>query len=235
MAFPKKTVISARKHPKQTRSTQLVADVLEAAIRVLKSEGTAGFTMARVAEVAGVSVGSIYQYFPTKEAILFRLQSDEWTKTLVMLEGILTATTTPPLERLRAAVYAFILSEHDEADLRIALDAAAPFHRDTPEASAIRTTATRCIDTFLSEAAPGASANDRALAGDVIITSLSAIGKTVSEQNRSLQDLHAFARAIGDMLCAYLDRLNSIPAPREVHCSAFLNASANIGALLPEE
>lgn len=221
MAFPKKTVISVRKHPKQARSTQLVADVLEAAIRVMESEGASGFTMTRVAEVAGVSVGSIYQYFPTKEAVLFRLQSDEWTKTLVQLEGILTATTMPPPERLRAAVHAFIQSECDEAHLRIALDEAAPFHLDTPEASAVRTTATQCIDTFLAEAAPCASANDRTLAGDVIMTSLSAISKTVSEQNRSLQDLHAFAEEIGDMLCAYLDRLNAMRAPRDVHGSAF--------------
>ena len=68
--------ISSRKQPKQARSTELVAAVLEAAVQVLATQGAARFTVARVAERAGVSVGSVYQYFPNKAAILFRLQSE---------------------------------------------------------------------------------------------------------------------------------------------------------------
>jgi DNA-binding transcriptional regulator YbjK len=65
--------ISSRKRPKQARSTDLVAAILEAAAQVLAKEGAPRFTTARVSERAGVSVGSIYQYFPNKAAILFRL------------------------------------------------------------------------------------------------------------------------------------------------------------------
>ncbi len=68
--------ISSRKEPKQARSTELVSAILEAAIQVLAKEGASRFTTARVAEKAGVSVGSVYQYFPNKAAILFRLQTD---------------------------------------------------------------------------------------------------------------------------------------------------------------
>lgn len=68
--------ISSRKQPKQARSTELVATILEAAVQVLEKEGARRFTTARVAEKAGVSVGSLYQYFPNKASILFRLQSD---------------------------------------------------------------------------------------------------------------------------------------------------------------
>jgi DNA-binding transcriptional regulator YbjK len=53
--------ISSRKLPKQARSTGLVAAILEAAAQVLAKEGAPRFTTARVAERAGVSVGSIYQ------------------------------------------------------------------------------------------------------------------------------------------------------------------------------
>lgn len=73
--------ISSRKQPQQARSAELVAAILQAAIQVLAKEGAARFTTARVAEKAGVSVGSLYQYFPNKAAILFRLQSDEWLQT----------------------------------------------------------------------------------------------------------------------------------------------------------
>lgn len=73
--------IASRKQPKQARSAALVAAILEAATQVLSEEGAARFTSARVAEKAGVSVGSIYQYFPNKASILFRLQVDEWMQT----------------------------------------------------------------------------------------------------------------------------------------------------------
>src|ERR1700691_2080377 len=107
MTAPRSPVISARKAPRQARSTRLVEDTLEAAVRVLAREGAPRFTTARVAEEAGVSVGSLYQYFPNKEANLFRLQSDEWDQTGALLESILDASDEPALDRLRAMVRAF--------------------------------------------------------------------------------------------------------------------------------
>ena len=89
MTDPRSPRISSRKEPKQARSTGLVVAVLEAAAQVLAREGAQRFTTARVAEKAGVSVGSLYQYFPNKAAILFRLQSDEWRRTADLLSAIL--------------------------------------------------------------------------------------------------------------------------------------------------
>jgi AcrR family transcriptional regulator len=90
-------------------------------------EGAQRFTTARVAEKAGVSVGSLYQYFPNKAAILFRLQSDEWRQTTDLLRVILEDVQRSPLERLRTLVHAFIRSECDEAEIRVALNDAAPY------------------------------------------------------------------------------------------------------------
>jgi len=101
VARGRKSLVSLRKKPQQVRSTRLVADILEAAIRVLTRDGAHRFTTARVAEAAGVSVGSLYQYFPNKEAILFRLQANEWGQTMGQLRRILSDKGIPPLERLR--------------------------------------------------------------------------------------------------------------------------------------
>src|ERR1700734_3248256 len=128
--------ISSRKHPKQARSRQLVADILTAAGRVLARDGARSFTAARVAEEAGVSVGSLYQYFPNKEAILFRLQADEWRQTMSQLERILIDPSPPALRPSRAAVRAFFRSECDEAAFRSAWEEAAPLYREAPEAAA---------------------------------------------------------------------------------------------------
>lgn len=63
------TALKPRKKPTQERSTATVDAIVEAAIRILRRDGWAGLTTTRVAHVAGVSVGSLYQYFPNRAAI----------------------------------------------------------------------------------------------------------------------------------------------------------------------
>jgi AcrR family transcriptional regulator len=199
--------ISSRKEPKQSRSAELVATILDAAVQVLAQEGAQRFTTARVAEKAGVSVGSLYQYFPNKAAILFRLQSDEWRQTSELLRAILEDVQKPSLERLRTLVHAFIRSECDEAEMRVALNDAAPLYRDAPEAQAARVSGTRTVQVFMQEALPEASEADWALAGDLITTTLSAVGKQFSETPRTSAEIEAYADAMADMFCAYLRAL----------------------------
>lgn len=107
MTTRRRPQIASRKQPQQARSTELVAAILEAAAQVLAREGATRFTTARVAEKAGVSVGSIYQYFPNKASILFRLQVDEWMQTTRMLRNILEDASASCPERLRTLVHAF--------------------------------------------------------------------------------------------------------------------------------
>jgi AcrR family transcriptional regulator len=199
--------ISSRKQPKQTRSTDLVAAILEAALQVLAKEGAARFTTVRVAEKAGVSVGSLYQYFPNKAAILFRLQSDEWRQTTELLKGILEDTAKPPLARLRILVHAFVRSECDEAAVRVALDDAAPLYRDAPEAKAAKASGERTIQAFMKEALPKASPAARVMAAELIKTTLSCVGKEFSETPRKPAEIEAFSDAMADMFEAYLRSL----------------------------
>lgn len=59
-----------RKRPNQSRSRALVDAVAEACLRILDEQGEDALTVARIAEVSGAAVGSIYQYFPNKDAIV---------------------------------------------------------------------------------------------------------------------------------------------------------------------
>jgi AcrR family transcriptional regulator len=61
--------LAPRKRPRQERSAETVAVIVEAAARILERDGLEGYTTNAVAERAGVSIGSLYQYFPHKEAI----------------------------------------------------------------------------------------------------------------------------------------------------------------------
>lgn len=196
--------IASRKQPRQARSTELVAAILDAAVQVLAKEGAQRFTTARVAERAGVSVGSLYQYFPNKAAILFRLQSDEWRQTSEMLRGILEDTRQPPLARLRTLVHAFVRSECEEAAVRTALSDAAPLYRDAPEAREAKAAGERIFQAFMEEVLPDASNEARALAVDLVTSTLSAVGKQFSEASRTEEEIERYAGAMADMFCAYL-------------------------------
>jgi len=70
---PRKNTLKARKVPGQARSQETVGIILEASARILESDGLRGFNTNAIAERAGVSVGSLYQYFSNKDAIVLAL------------------------------------------------------------------------------------------------------------------------------------------------------------------
>lgn len=201
--------LSSRKQPQQARSAELVRTILEAAVQVLAQEGAHRFTTIRVAARAGVSVGSLYQYFPNKAAILFRLQSDEWRQTSDLLRSILADTSQPPLERVRTLVHAFVRSECEEAATRVALNDAAPLYRDAPESSAAKASGARAVRDFMREVLPRASGAKRTLAADLLTSTLSAVGKDFSESPRSPSEIKTYSGAMADMFCAYLRALGA--------------------------
>jgi AcrR family transcriptional regulator len=207
MPKAKKTQITARKRPVQARSARLVADILEAAARVLARQGARRFTTVRVAEEAGVSIGSLYQYFPSKEALLFRLQTDEWSDTWGLLDEILDDTSLPPLDRLRKAVLVFFRSEQQEAALRVALDDAGALFRDAPEAVAFVATTKLRMRAFFVEALPGVPAERRAFASEVVLVAMAATAEKVTAQGLDRRAVDAWAKASAEMYCAYLESL----------------------------
>lgn len=129
-------------------------------------------------------------------------------QTSELLRGILEDVQRPPLERLRALVHAFVRSECDEAEIRVALDDAAPLYRNAPEAQSARASGARTVQAFMGEALPAAAEATRALAGDLITTALSQVGKHFSEKPRTPAEIEAYADAMADMFCAYLRGLD---------------------------
>ena len=105
-----KSPLSPRKAPVQARSVASVDAILEATIQVLLSVGKERLTTTRVAQRAGVSVGTLYQYFPNKSALLqaaLKRHMDEVTEAIELvchewkehsLEQMATALMTTFLE-----------------------------------------------------------------------------------------------------------------------------------------
>ena len=86
------TTLTPRKAPAQQRSRRMVETLLEAAARILETRGQAGFNTNLVAEAAGVSVGSLYQYFPGKAALLAALVRADSEAFAAALEAAVTDT-----------------------------------------------------------------------------------------------------------------------------------------------
>ncbi|TDQ63926.1 TetR family transcriptional regulator [Maritalea mobilis] len=73
MTSPVAQPASPRKQPRQARARATVDAILQASTRILQKHGLEKFNTNHIAEVAGVSVGTLYQYFPSKDAILIEL------------------------------------------------------------------------------------------------------------------------------------------------------------------
>jgi AcrR family transcriptional regulator len=97
MARPSAAVLEPRKTPRQARSAATVEAIHTAAIQVLLAEGVARLTTTRVAERAGVSVGTMYQYFPHKEALLFALVRQQVAAIALAIEQAAVRLAGKPL------------------------------------------------------------------------------------------------------------------------------------------
>lgn len=96
--------LTPRKLPKQGRSAQTVDAVLESAAHILETEGFDGYNTNAIAARAGASIGSVYQYFGSKEAITMALISTDAERLVSALDG--AATLTDPHAALDAMIAA---------------------------------------------------------------------------------------------------------------------------------
>jgi AcrR family transcriptional regulator len=107
---------ASRKQPQQARSKATVTAVLDATIRILDREGPDAATTTRVAEVAGISIGTLYQYFSHRDAILDALQDREFERAMELMERVLgDAGTAGPASDIAREVIRGLLALYAEA------------------------------------------------------------------------------------------------------------------------
>lgn len=122
-----KPVLEARKVPKQLRSRRKVERLLAAAARVLSREGWAKLTTNRVAEEAGLSVGTLYQYFPNKQALVAELIDRHVSEELTCLSEELTLLQNKPLAMIVERLVTTYVGIHQaDPELTRALHAQVP-------------------------------------------------------------------------------------------------------------
>ena len=109
MATRQKQPLEPRKQPQQARSMATVSAILEGVAQVLETDGFEKMTTTRVAERAGTSVGTLYQYFPSKDALLVAVVEAKMALIDRALSTIFDLPATAPLdEHVRVMIVALI-------------------------------------------------------------------------------------------------------------------------------
>jgi AcrR family transcriptional regulator len=107
-----RVVTTPRKEPRQARSQATVEAILTATARVLVKHGYDHASTNRVAEAAGVSVGSLYQYFPTKEALVAALIDRHMSEMTALIEANIEILRDAPLPIATRALVKLMLAAH---------------------------------------------------------------------------------------------------------------------------
>lgn len=98
-----------RKKPKQTRSEETIEVVFEATARILQTQSFSEFNTNAVAKLAGISIGTLYQYFPNKNAILVAMARRELDKvSQKIIDSITIAYTADPSMLAQVVVRALL-------------------------------------------------------------------------------------------------------------------------------
>jgi AcrR family transcriptional regulator len=93
-----------RRRPRQPRAIVTIDAVLIAVERILDAHGPSGLTTNRVAEVAGVSIGSVYQYYPNKQALIGAVQERVLDDLFEALDLVLTSSSERRLPDIAAQI-----------------------------------------------------------------------------------------------------------------------------------
>ena len=119
----KAAALKPRKPARQQRAQATVEAILQAAARILAKDSLAGLNTNRVAEVAGISIGSLYQYFPNKEALIAALLLRAHTEQADALKKLALASRGQPLPvAVRALVKLALRGQWEQPRLSAALD-----------------------------------------------------------------------------------------------------------------
>lgn len=231
MTTPAEAALKPRKKPVQARSAVTLGAIHEAGIQVLLAGGYARFTTSRVAERAGVSIGSLYQYYPNKGALLAALLHAHLEAVLCAVEAACSAQEGQGLEAMvEGLVTAFLEAKLRRPDISLALYAPMA---EAQGATLVRAAAMRgaaamarllasCADASFT--APGEAAAILATALSAILQAALEAGPAQLDQGRLRRHLNGLAlgylRALAaeDASAAAIPAAHSPPEPPRATC-----------------
>jgi AcrR family transcriptional regulator len=190
-----------RKEPRQARSRATVDAIVQAGARVLGDQGWAGFTTNKVAEVAGVSIGSLYQYFPDKLSLIEAVRSHHFEDVLRVIRKAMDRQK--PVRQFAEALVDGMIAAHLEhpALHRVMLDEV-PGHAGSRIAhDAFRA---EYLSRYAAAIAPYRRIAKRHLIAEVLSSAVEGVIHNAA-RNGQLES-PALKQALADLICAYLSQ-----------------------------
>ena len=176
--------LDPRKSPRQRRARATVEVIIEAAARILETAGPAGFNTNAVAARAGVSVGSLYQYFPSKQALVAELSRRNAETALAGLAEAAERTRgRPMLERLRAFVAFAIAQQGERPRLSRVLDQLEPGLALDTDAAATAPVIVALLTPVLAQGAASDALGLEAIAGDCLALARTLIDRALERDD----------------------------------------------------
>ena len=190
-----------RKTPVQQRSTVTVEAISEATVQVLLAVGLDRLTTTRVAERAGVSVGTLYQYYPNKQALLFAVLKVHSIKVAEAVEGACSANRYAAVKVLvEAVVEAFVNAKLERTDVSTALYAAAAEPQGAAIVRRLSKRVHRALTLALAEAA-GASQDDMEFVALMFYSAMAGTTRAVLEAGAPAKMVVRLREEIGRASC----------------------------------
>lgn len=220
MVQRRKAPPSPRKQPEQDRSRATVDTLVDAAARVLVKHGYDAFTTNRVAEKAGVSIGSLYQYFPNKDALLGELMRRHTLAIENGIEAMIERAKSAPLaEVVRFAIEHNVRAHLVDPELHQVLSEVPPLGKLDWEAEFNERMVGRVKAAFEARRAEIAVA-DLDLAVYVVTHAVEAIVHNAATERLADLKSGALADEVTRMLVGYLTGKAAAPAKRPARAAA---------------
>jgi AcrR family transcriptional regulator len=184
----------------------MVARIVDAAIRVLIDEGALGLTTTKVADEAGVSVGSLYQYFPNKHALVVAIHHDMVRRAWHHVQSVLDDPQRPARQKVSDIARWFFATESAEASqLGSVFDDVEVFLRHRDDDDLLDTEVLDRFMRFVSSASASLEQRqDAEFAARLIMTTIEAVGKALANRKLDAPERERWAIATSTMLCDHL-------------------------------
>lgn len=204
------TTLKARKLPVQERSRATREALHAAAIQVLMRDGVRQCTTTRVAERAGVSVGSLYQYYPNRDALLAAVLSEHLAGIAEAMDKALTAACGKPVAEVAAAlVTSFLETKLRNPDESSALYAVSEERGGAAMIARLRVRTLATIAHAL-KCAPDLRVGDPAMTSAVAFDSLIGPVRSVLEGHVARDQIPAIKGELIVMVTAYLKAAGTV-------------------------
>lgn len=211
--------LKPRKKPRQGRSRETVAVILEAATQVFEERGYQETSTNQIAERAGVSIGSLYQYFPNKESILYMLLERHVESINRLIESQIVEIEKAGgfgKTAIRSIIQLFIgLHENEPAYHRIIMEEVPYEHQKLIQI--VREGERNAVEQWkrVMERTPGIRLRDKNMAANMFVQTVNALTHRYVILKDADFNLDAFVDNITDMLLRYLFHYSDEPESNE--------------------